>query len=73
MSLRSHETTGWRLNRINCGAPFHVDTSLKLGPQVCDERGVVALSGPNGAVFCASQEQADELCRMANAGELETV
>jgi hypothetical protein len=40
---------------------------------VCDERGTNALSGPDGAVLCASMEQAKELCAMANSGELECV
>lgn len=63
---------GWRLNRINCGAPYHVEMvgPYQL-PQVDDGRGVCALSGPDGAVFCTSVEQAAELCRRANAGELE--
>lgn len=63
------EVEGWRLNRINSGPPFHVEIvgPYKL-PQVCDARGTVALSGPGGAVFCATREQADQLCELANAG-----
>lgn len=38
--------------------------------QVCDERGVVAVSGPGGAVFCATHELAEKLCELANAGLL---
>lgn len=72
VSLIDQSLEGWRLNRINCGPPFYVDTSLFM-PQVCDVRGVVAISGPDGAVFCAGISQAEELCRRANAGELELV
>lgn len=74
MSLINPTIEGWRLNRINCGPPFHVESvgPWKL-PQVEDARGTCALSGPNGAVFCSSVEQAEELCRMANAGALESV
>lgn len=72
MSLISPGLEGWRLNRINCGPPYHVEI---VGPyrlaQVCDERGTVALGGPNGAVFCATREQADQLCELANTGMLE--
>lgn len=80
MPLIAEGLEGWRLNRINSGPPFHVET-IKYGPQythsreslpqVCDERGVVALSGPGGAVFCATREQAEQLCELANAGTLE--
>ena len=73
---------GWRLNRISAGPPFHVAT-IKYGvqythmrespPQVCDARGIVALSGPSGEVFCATHEQADQLCELANAGMLEHI
>lgn len=74
MSLINPSLAGWRLNRINCGPPFHVESVGPCAlPQVCDARGTVALSGPNGAVFCSTVEQADELCRMANAGELPPV
>lgn len=73
MGLVSNEGP-WMLNRINRGAPFHVATvgPYKL-PQVTDASGTVAVSGPNGAVFCASHEQAESLCAAANAGELELV
>lgn len=71
MSLISDSEQGWRLNRINCGPPYRVDI---VGPyqlaQVCDARGVVALSGPDGAVFCGSRELADRLCERANEGTL---
>lgn len=74
MSLIHDGIEGWRLNRINAGPPFHVEI---VGPyrlaQVCDERGTVALSGPDGAVFCATREQADRLCELANAGTLDRV
>lgn len=80
MALANGAMDGWRINLINCGAPFRVET-IKYGPQygdvresspqVCDERGVVALSGPDGAVFCSSHEQASALCELANAGKLE--
>lgn len=80
MPLNAEGLEGWRLNGINAGPPFHVET-IKYGPQythvreslpqVCDARGVVALSGPNGAVFCVTREQADQLCELANAGMLE--
>lgn len=74
MSLINGDLNGWRINRINIGPPYHVELvgPYQL-PQVEDERGVVALSGPDGAVFCDSVEQAEELCRRANAGELEVV
>lgn len=70
--MRNETLDGWRLNRINCGPPFHVELvgPYRL-PQVEDARGTCALTGPNGAVFCARIEQAEELCRAANAGELE--
>jgi hypothetical protein len=76
--------TGWKLNRINCGPPYRVEC-IKYGPeygsvsvresppQVVDARGTVALSGPGGAVFCWTLEQAEDLCRQANHGELERV
>lgn len=71
MALITAEIEGWRLNRINIGPPYVVDT---VGPyklaQVCDERGVVAVSGPGGAVFCATHELAEKLCELANAGLL---
>jgi hypothetical protein len=74
MTLIADGTEGWRLNRINSGPPFHVEI---VGPynlaQVCDERGVVALSGHGGAVFCSTQEQADRLCELANAGMLDRI
>jgi hypothetical protein len=74
MALIHDGLTGWKLNRINCGAPYSVDIvgPYKL-PQVCDARGTVAVSGPGGAVFCHTLEQAEELCRMANDGDLEVV
>lgn len=61
----------WKLNHINCGPPFRVELvgPYKL-PQVCDARGVVAVSGPNGAVFLSSIEDANKLCELANNGEL---
>jgi hypothetical protein len=72
MTLIADGTEGWRLNRINSGPPFHVEI---VGPynlaQVCDECGVVALSGPGGAAFCSTREQADRLCELANAGMLD--
>lgn len=74
MALIADGIEGWRLNRINSGPPFHVEI---VGPyklaQVCDERGVVALSGPAGAVFCATREQADRLCELANAEMLDRI
>ncbi len=73
MPLIAGGLEGWRLGRPSVG-PFHVE---EVGPyrllQVCDERGHAALSGPGGAVFCASLEEAEALCRAANAGELERV
>jgi len=72
MALVSQNLDGWRLNRINCGKPFHVEmVGPYKFPQVCDERGCAAVSGPSGAVFCRTKEQADILCEMANSGELE--
>ena len=72
---------GWRLNRINIGPPYHVET-IKYGeqykymrescPQVCDSRGNVAITH-NGAVFCVTREQAEILCERANRGELDKV
>lgn len=74
MALISTSCEGWSLNRINRGAPFHVE---EVGPwrlpQVCDKSGAVALSGPQGAVFCGSIDQAELLCSMANSGELEVL
>ncbi|SBV37803.1 hypothetical protein STPYR_12746 [uncultured Stenotrophomonas sp.] len=82
MALIADGIEGWRLNRINAGPPFHVET-IKYGPQythmresppqVCDARGVVALSGTGGAVFCSTREQADRLCELANAGMLDRI
>ncbi len=67
------------MNRINVGPPYHVER-IQYGPQyrsirqsppqVCDHLGTVAVSGPGGAVFCASDEQAQALCEAANAGQL---
>ena len=74
MALIADGTEGWRLNRINSGPPVHVEI---VGPyklaQVCDARGVVALSGPGGSVFCSSRDQADQLCELANAGMLDRI
>lgn len=69
MSLIS-PSIDWRFNRLTAG-PYHVEIvgPYKL-PQVCGPGGVVGLSGPNGAVFQASVTQAEQLCAMANAGEL---
>ena len=74
MALVSDSIEGWRINLINIGPPYVIDIvgNMEL-PQVCDERLVVALSGPGGAVFCASMQQAQLLCDMANAGKLERV
>jgi len=74
MALISTNSDGWSVNRINRGPPFHVEQvgPWKL-PQVCDKSGTVALSGPDGAVFCGSVEQAEILCSMANSGELEVL
>ena len=82
MPLIADGIEGWRLNRVNAGAPFHVET-IKYGPQyvhvresslqVCDARGTVALSGPGGAVFCDTREQADRLCKLANDGMLDRI
>ena len=82
MSRIAQVAEGWRLNRINAGPPFHVET-IKYGPQythmresppqVCDAREVVCLSGPGGAVFCATREQAEQLCDLANAGMLDRI
>jgi hypothetical protein len=80
MPLISDSAEGWRLNRINAGPPYRVET-IKYGPQythmtesppqVCDARGTVAMSGPGGAVFCLTHTQAEALCALANAGQLE--
>jgi hypothetical protein len=74
MPLINGELRNWKINRLNVGPPFRVEV---FGPYsmiaVCDERGTNALSGPDGAVLCASMEQAKELCAMANSGELECV
>lgn len=71
MPLIAATNEGWKLNRFSCGPPYKVET---VGPyklhQVCDARGTVAVGGPGGAVFCASEEQANELCAAANAGQL---
>lgn len=71
MPLIDPSLTGWSIDRINCGPPYRVELvgPYEL-PQVCDERGVVALTGPDGAVFCASIEQAESLCAQANDGLL---
>jgi hypothetical protein len=74
MALISDRTEGWRLNRINVGPPYHVEL---VGPykltQVEDARGNGALSGTDGAVFCATPELAVRLCEMANAGILDRI
>ena len=71
MPLISNSKTGWKLNRINYGKPYHVELvgPYKL-PQVNDSRGTVALTN-NGAVFCSSVTQANRLCALANADRLE--
>ncbi|XTQ92573.1 hypothetical protein ACQR5W_11680 [Xanthomonas sacchari] len=71
MPLINQELQGWKTNRLTSG-PYHVEIvgPYKL-PQVCGPGGVVGLSGPDGAVFQATVEQAEVLCRAANAGELE--
>lgn len=67
-------TDGWKLNRINAGPPYRVEVFGPYSiPQVCDECGTVALSGPNGSIASPSIEHAEALCRMANAGELESI
>lgn len=72
MSLIAPDLSGWRLNRINLGPPYVVElVGPYTLPQVCDEHGTVALRGPTGAVFCSTVEQAQALCDMANAGELD--
>lgn len=74
MSLIDGSTEGWKLNRINVGPPYAVQPFGPYAiPQVCDERGTVALSGPCGAIASPTIEHAKELCRMANAGELERI
>lgn len=66
----------WRLNQINCGPPFHVET-IKYGdlrespPQVVDARGTVAVSAPYGAVFCATHQLAEAVCEAANNNQLQ--
>lgn len=71
MPLIDPELHGWKTNRLTSG-PYHVElVGQWMLPQVCGPGGVVGLSGPDGAVFQASEEQAIELCRAANAGELE--
>lgn len=62
---------GWRIGR-NRNPPYHVELvgPYRL-PQVEDVAGYAALSGPHGAVFCASVEQAETLCEMANKGNLQ--
>lgn len=71
MSLIAEGLTGWRLNRINVGPPYRVESVGRWClPQVQDRLGTVAMSGPDGAVFCDDLMQAEELCRMANDGEL---
>ena len=81
MALIDASTEGWRLNRINAGPPYHVE-AIQYGPhyakirqsppQVVDARGTVAITR-EGAVFCATWEQAESLCAAANAGELERI
>lgn len=72
MSLISNDWDDWKINKISLGPPYHVELvgPYKL-PQVEDSRGVVALSGKDGAVFCATEEQANVLCELANAGKLQ--
>lgn len=75
----------FKLNRINIGAPFHVEQidygsqysdawkqSMAKYAQVCDRLGTVAISGKNGSVF-TSLTNAKRLCALANAGRLERV
>jgi len=73
VSLISHDGEWWRLNAINAGPPYHV---ALVGPwalaQVEDALGTVALVGPHGAVFCATRQQAEQLCVLANAGLLDS-
>ena len=71
MSLVSNGVQGWTLNGIQGGGPYsvHLVGPWKL-PQVQDPLGTVAVSGPEGAVFCASLDEAETLCKLANAGEL---
>lgn len=73
MALINESLQGWKINRISV-APYHVEVigPYKL-PQVTGRNGVVGLCGPGGAVFQHSIEQAEELCKLANAGELERV
>lgn len=82
MPLVDPSLEGWKVNRINLGPPYKVDfiertygalKGKKLFPHVADEIGTVALSGPGGAVWCATVEQAQALCDAANAGKLEKV
>lgn len=71
MPLTHASIFGWALNRIHRRGEYHVElTGPYQMPQVVDSAGTVALSGPGGAVFCATVAQAEELCRMANAGAL---
>lgn len=73
MGLISNARSGWKLNRINCGKPYHVELvgPYKL-PQVEDRLGTAALSN-NGAVFCRSETQAKRLCALANGDRLQKV
>lgn len=64
-----YEDSEWRLNRINCGPPYTVACIFGLY-QVVDGRGTVAVSGPQGQVFCASLEHAKAVCAAANAADL---
>ncbi len=73
MALINGFPKGWRINRIGV-PPYRVELvgPYEL-PQVTGANGVVGLSGPDGAVFQSSIEQAEKLCKLANAGQLEKV
>ena len=68
-----NEEYAWKLNRISHG-PYHVEIVGPWNlPQVTGADGKVGLSGPNGAVFQATVEQANELAKLANEGKLSRV
>ena len=73
MALMTDGLEGWKTNRISW-PPYRVE---KMGPygfiQVVGANGTVGLSGPDGAVCQCSEEQAQTLCDLANAGKLPKV
>lgn len=71
MNLISASIGGWTIKATAAPTPFHVELiGPDRQPQVVDSRGIAALSGPGGAIFCASIEQANQLCQLANEGQL---